>query len=59
MYYTFWNVKCAVWLFMLEKPNLRFNIGSITVKATIELSGKEIKKYPRNFFMIIIALMII
>ena len=59
MYYIFLNVECAVWLFMLEKPNLRFNIGSIIVKSTIELSEKEIKKYPRNFFMIIISWMII
>ena len=31
---------------MLEKPKLNFNIGSITIKAKIELSEKETKKYP-------------
>ena len=38
---------------MLEKPKLSFNIGSITIKANIELSEKETEKYPRNFFTII------
>ena len=43
----------------LEKPKLSSDIGSITVKANIELSGKETEKYPRNVFMIIIVWMII
>ena len=44
---------------MFEKPNQSFNIGSITIKANIELSGKEIKKYLRNVFTIIIVWMFI
>ena len=39
---------------MLEKLKLSFDIGSITIKANIELSGKKTKKYPRNVFTIII-----
>ena len=35
---------------MLEKPKLSFNIGSITIKANIELSGKETEKNPQTFF---------
>ena len=38
---------------MLEKPKLSSDIGSITIRANIELSGKETEKYPRNVFMII------
>ena len=30
---------------MLEKPKLSFDISSITIKANIELSGKETEKY--------------
>ena len=44
---------------MLEKPKLSSDIGSITIKANIELSGKETEKYPRDVFMIIIVWMII
>ena len=44
---------------MMEKPKLSFDIGSITIRANIELSGKETEKYPRNIFMIIIVWMII
>ena len=40
---------------MLEKPELSSDIGSITIKANIELSGNETEKYPRNVFMIIIV----
>ena len=40
---------------MLEKPKLSFDIGSITLKANKEFSEKETKKYPRNFFTIIIV----
>ena len=43
---------------MLVKPKLSFDIGSITIKANIELSGKETEKYPRNVFMIIIVWMV-
>ena len=43
---------------MLEKPKLSFDIGSITIKANIELSGKETEKYPRNVFTIIIVWMV-
>ena len=35
---------------MLEKPNLSFDIGSITMKANIKLTEKEAEKYPKNFF---------
>ena len=35
------------------KAKLSFDIGSITIKAHIELSEKETEKYPRNFFTII------
>ena len=42
-----------------EKPKKRSDIGSITIKENIELSGKETEKYPRNIFMIIIVWMII
>ena len=41
---------------MLEKPKLRFDIDSITIKANIKLSEKETGKYPRNIFTIIIVL---
>ena len=34
---------------MLEKPKLGFNLGSITIKANIELPGKETEKYPETF----------
>ena len=44
---------------MLEKPKLNFDIGLIITKASIELSGKETEKYPRNFFMIITVWMVI
>ena len=44
---------------MLEKPKLSFDICSITIKANIDPSGKEDKKYPRNIFMIIIVWMVI
>ena len=44
---------------MLEKPKPSSNIGSITIKANIELSGKETEKYPRNFFTIITVWMVI
>ena len=44
---------------VMEKPKLSSDIGSITIKANIELSGKETEKYPRNGFMIIIVWMII
>ena len=44
---------------MVEKPKLSSNIGSITIKGNIELSGKETENYPRNVFMIIIVWMII
>ena len=35
---------------MLEKPKLSSDIGSITIKANIELSGKETEKYPQKRF---------
>ena len=41
------------------KAKTKFDIGSITIKANIELSGKETEKYPRNVFMIIIVWMVI
>ena len=44
---------------MLEKSKLIFDVGSINIKANIKLSGKEIEKYPRNIFTIIIVWMVI
>ena len=44
---------------MLGKPKLSFDIGSITIKAKIQLSGKVTEKYSRNVFMIIIVWMFI
>ena len=44
---------------MLEKPKLSSDIGSITIKANIELSEKETEKYPRNVFMVMIVWMTI
>ena len=44
---------------MLEKPKLSSDIGSITAKANIELSGKETEKYPRNVFTIITVWIVI
>ena len=44
---------------MMEKPKLSSDIGLITMKANIELSGKETEKHPRNVFMIIIVWMVI
>ena len=41
------------------KAKTSFDIGSITIKANIELSGKETEKYPRDIFMIIIVWMVI
>ena len=35
---------------MLEKPKLSFDIGSITIKANIELSEKETKRIPQKRF---------
>ena len=35
-------------LLTLVKSELSFDIGLITVKVNIELSGKEIKKYPQK-----------
>ena len=52
-------VKSVARLFMIEKPKLCFDIGSITIKANIELSGKETKKYLRDFFTIIIVWMVL
>ena len=40
---------------MLEKSKQSFDISSITIKAIIELSEKETKKYPKTFFTIIIV----
>ena len=40
---------------MLEKLKVSFDIGSITIKANTELSGKETEKYLRNVFMVIIV----
>ena len=34
---------------MLKKPKLSFYIGSITIKANIELSEKEPKNTPETF----------
>ena len=34
---------------MLEKPKLSSDIGSITIKQNIELSGKETEKTPGTF----------
>ena len=44
---------------MVEKSKLIFDVGSIIIKANIKLSGKEIEKYPRNIFTIIIVWMVI
>ena len=44
---------------MLEKPKLSSALDSITIKAIIELSGKETEKYPLKRFMIIIVWMVI
>ena len=44
---------------MLSKGKLSSDIGSVTIKANIELSGKEIEKYPRNVFTIITFWMVI
>ena len=44
---------------MLEKLKLSFDIGSITIKANIELSEKETEKYPRNVFTFIIVWLVI
>ena len=44
---------------MLKRPKFSFDIGSITIKANIQLSGKESEKYPRNIFRIIIVWMVI
>ena len=38
-----------------EAPYVGIDIGSTTIKANIELSGKETKKYPRNVFTILIV----
>ena len=44
---------------MLEKPKLSLGIDSLTIKANIDLSGKETEKYPRGFFTIIIVWIVI
>ena len=44
---------------MLEKLKLSFDVGSITIKANIELSEKETEKYPRNVFTFIIVWLVI
>ena len=43
---------------MLEKPKLSFDIGSIIISANIELTEKEIEKFPRNVLTEIIVLMV-
>ena len=58
-YYIFGIVKCVVRLIMLEKLKLRFDIGLITIKANMEVSGKETEKYPRNSFTIMTVWMVI
>ena len=35
---------------MFEKPKVSFDIGSITIKANIELSEKETEKYSQKPF---------
>lgn len=40
---------------MLEKAKLSSDIGSVTVRINIELSGRGIEKYPRYFFIIVIV----
>ena len=35
---------------MFEKAKLSFDIGIITIKVNIELSGKETEKYPQKRF---------
>ena len=44
---------------MLEKPKIGFNIELITIKANKELSGKEIEKYSRKIYTIIIVWIVI
>ena len=44
---------------MSEKPKLSFDIGLVTTKADIELSGKESERYPRNVFTIITVWIVI
>ena len=43
----------------VEKAKLSVDIGSITMRANMGLSGKETEKYPRNVFTIIIVWMVI
>ena len=42
-------LKCVVRLLMLEKPKLSFYIGSVSIKANIELSGRKSKNTPETF----------
>ena len=42
-------------LLMLEKPKLSFDLGSISIRANIQPSEKEIKKYPRDFFQLLLS----
>ena len=51
--------KCVVRFLMLEKPKLSLGVGLLTIKANIDLSGKETEKYPRTFFTIIIVWIVI
>ena len=46
-------------VFSLNTLDIYILIGSIIIKANIEVSGKETEKYPRNVFMIIIVWMVI
>ena len=46
-------------LLILEKPKVSFDIGSITIKLNIELSGKKTEKYPRHIFINVIVWMVI
>ena len=39
-----------------KKKKLTFDIGFILIRANIKPSGKEIEKFHRNFFIIIISL---
>ena len=41
------------------KAKTKFDIGSTTIKANIELSGKKTEKYPRNLFTIITVQIVI
>ena len=51
-------IRCVLRSHILEKPKLNSGTGLIIIKPNIDLSRKEVKKLPINFFTNIIVVMV-